>query len=135
MTDSRTPLVAGPSNENNNDSVPPPDTVKPDASFSTEQLRVRLSPKRSLFRLRKKRRVSSDSTEPDKHKSLSSDEVPPEDALDMPFVQLGNTVVYSTELEEDYSKDIYRWAILYENQRGYVHLTNYVSRPTIFPTA
>ena len=46
----------------------------------------------------------------------------PSDEADMseiPFVRLEDTLVYSEELDKDYSKDVYRWAVLYENQRGY----------------
>ena len=30
--------------------------------------------------------------------------------------------MHTAELDEDYSKDVYRWAVLFENQRGCVFL-------------
>ena len=114
--------TAGPSRVN---FVSPPEFAKPDDAFPTEQVLVRLSPKRSFLGFRKARRRSKASLMEGHGAAAVRAVRPPEpsqdtDPLEMPFVQLGNTVLYSAELEEDYTRDVYRWAVLYENQRGYV---------------
>ncbi|KAJ3552271.1 hypothetical protein NM688_g4237 [Phlebia brevispora] len=132
MTDSVTSAAAGPSNAN---VVPLPDTVRPDASFQSDSVRKRISSKRSILHLRRKKRPNDRAIEHQTpaHSEISEDE--DIDVLQMPFIQLGNTVVYSAALEEDYSKDVYRWAIMYENQRGItLFSTPYYSFQSLLPT-
>lgn len=56
----------------------------------------------------------------------------PEVLYEIPEVELDDDLAYANvELEEDYDKDVYRWAILYENQRGYGSFTfpSYTTSP------
>ena len=127
MTDSpdaNAAAEAGPSNLAN--VVPLPNTVIHDDSFTTDNLRAKLSPKRSFFHLSPRKRKRSYPLNDHERGLLPQSLVEPEtisdeeETFNMPFVQLGDSIMYSTALEEDYSKDVYKWAVLYENQRGYV---------------
>ncbi|KAI0689609.1 hypothetical protein BC835DRAFT_1282676 [Cytidiella melzeri] len=58
------------------------------------------------------------------------------EVTDIPFVRLDASggVRYSLDLEEHYDKDVYRWAVLYENQRGVMLFsTPYYSRLSLLP--
>lgn len=124
MTDSPpTALVAALSNLV--DAVPLPDTVKQDDAFQTDNLRAQILSKRISFPFFPRMRQRSNKQNDDERRRLSLQPLiePPsdqEETSDMPFVQLSGAIVYSAALENDYSKDVYRWAVLYENQRGYV---------------
>lgn len=119
--------VAGKSNLVHNPIIPSPDSVIQDVNFHSDQLHTRLSAKRPLLHLslhRKKRQRNDQAAgrSSPEHSHNDSSQATDTEPIDMPFVQLGDAVVYSAELEEDYSRDVYRWAVLYENQRGYACL-------------
>ncbi|KAI0348060.1 hypothetical protein BDW22DRAFT_1404101 [Trametopsis cervina] len=53
---------------------------------------------------------------------------------DIPFVRLDSGLLYSATLEDEFEKDVYRWAVLYENQRGVMFFsTPYYSRLSLLP--
>ncbi len=107
--------------------VSPPECLVHDHLSAQELIAVRRSPKRSFVRLfrsktaQDRRRHSTDSDDNQSNNSgpsVSEDS----DTLEIPFIKLGDGLVYSAEYEEDHARDVYRWAVLYENQRGYVSL-------------
>ena len=131
MTDTSSPSLsstarqaeAGPSTNIN---VSPPECMKHDEITQADQARLPpLKPRRFAFLHRKhlqrgldqsKHRVSKPPS-PD----ILEDEVRLSDDTDVseaPPVRLESGALSLEGLEEDYDKDVYRWAVLYENQRG-----------------
>ena len=118
--------VAGPSSLATAQSTipPPPDAIRLDDYAAADPARQRFNKRgllssislphlgRSRSRLSKRNSAASFPTLPDGEEPCLSPERPD-------FVALSeepNTIPD----DEDYDKDVYRWAILYENQRGYV---------------
>lgn len=109
------------------DTSPPPLRLRQDDLTPAEQAQLRIPAKRSFFRLRHSKskhstaNQSSDSLDvPDTNSNRTRDRASV-DEEDVPFVKLGDTLVFSEALMEDYTTDVYRWAVLYENQRGCVN--------------
>jgi hypothetical protein len=108
--------------------VPPPSRIQQGQLTQAELDRIKLPKKQPYFQLRhsksKSRNIPDSAAEDDERREgsspsrISEEPRPSEDSEDMPFIKVGGGLVYSDELVEDYEKDVYRWAILYENQRG-----------------
>lgn len=109
------------------DAVPLPDTVKQDDAFQTDSLRAKIISKHRSFpffpRKRRSNKLNDDELRRSSLQSLIETPSDQEETSNMPFVRLSDAIVYSAALENDYTKDVYQWAILYENQRGYVLAT------------
>lgn len=122
---------------------PPPECMQPDDPSAAESARSRLSKKRSFLNIslptftrnKSKRDVHKESEEPHTplrehydpqsitEPGLWSPRIAPpdldDDVLERQLVRLEDGFAYANvELDEDYDKDVYRWAVLYENQRG-----------------
>lgn len=110
--------------------IPPPLHVQADALTEEELARIRIPTKRSLFQLPSSRSRSRNSDNSQNGRrtermSTSGEDWEPRPSLDtetedMPFIKVGGNIIYADELMENYDKDVYRWAVLYENQRGCV---------------
>ncbi|KAH8100722.1 hypothetical protein BXZ70DRAFT_1008210 [Cristinia sonorae] len=126
-------------------SRPPPECMRQDDPAAADHARRRLLPKRSflsnILPSRRRPQKSRDS-------NLSAASVPSpvgeRDAAGSPelpagtmddLVHLQNRLLSEeAPLEEDYSKDVYRWAVLYENQRGLTFFsTPYYSPLSLLP--
>lgn len=105
---------------------PPPETIQRDDYVAAEEARRRFA-KRGLFssvslpsfhkrkaRTRKRSASPSSSSIPQVEDFASVSDRPD-------LVSLAEASSLVAELDEDYDKDVYAWAVLYENQRGYVH--------------
>lgn len=121
LSSSYSALEPGPSAQ-----APPPECLKHDHISQEDQARLPpFKPHRfGFFRGRRPQRDSGQRKEDHKH-SFESDDTQREEQLsndievsDVPFVRLDSGVLYREGLEEDYDKDVYRWAVVYENQRG-----------------
>lgn len=107
------------------DAVPPPLHVQADSLTEAELAQIHIPSKRSFFKLPSSRTCSrsSQSGRPTERVSTSGEDREPRPSLDpeaedMPFISVEGNVVYADELMENYDKDVYRWAVVYENQRG-----------------
>lgn len=107
--------------------VPPPLHVQQGELTQAELDRIKLPKKRSHFRLRPgifRKSADGGGAEDDQRQGGSSspqvwDEPrPSDDSEDTPFIKVGGNLMYADELMEDNEKDVYRWAVLYENERG-----------------
>lgn len=122
-------MTSQPPTELADNSIPPPSHVQPIELTQAELAQIRIPRKRSFFSFVSSKsrgsvkesqneqgveRVASTSHPERSRSKVSSDS----EVEDTPFVKIGGDVLYSEELMEDYSKDVYRWAVLYENQRG-----------------
>ncbi|KAI0639411.1 hypothetical protein C8Q77DRAFT_1213978 [Trametes polyzona] len=118
---------------------PPPGTIQKDDYLAAEEARRRFY-KRGFFssvslpsfrRRRTKSRKRNASPSPSSIEELETSASVPE----IPdLVDISQASVLATELDEDYDKDVYRWAVLYENQRGaMVFSTAYYSALTLLP--
>ncbi|KAI0756982.1 hypothetical protein C8Q80DRAFT_1131442 [Daedaleopsis nitida] len=138
-----TSFPAGPSSFRLPDTPPPPpEALQRDDYAAADQARQRLN-KHGLFssislplphRHRKKSnaRERSISPSPSSIAVVESSTTVPPDAPDI--VDITEDPIRSTPLQEDYDKDVYRWAILYENQRGATMFsTPYYSPLTLLP--
>ncbi|OJT15833.1 Meiotically up-regulated gene 65 protein [Trametes pubescens] len=119
---------------------PPPNTVLRDDYNAVDAARQRFQ-KRSFF--------SSGVSLPDFHRRKSRarkrDASPTPSSIariecaasasDVPeLVDISDASNLAAEIDEDYDKDVYRWAVLYENQRGaMVFSTAYYSALTLLP--
>ena len=123
---SSSPVVGAPSFKfYQDDPPPPPDALQLDDHAAADQARQRLNKRgllssvslphlgRSPSKSSKRRSTVSFPALPD----LSSSEPNIYDAPQL--VELPEDWHISVEVDEDYNKDVYRWAVLYENQRGY----------------
>ncbi|KAM5536191.1 hypothetical protein V8D89_010090 [Ganoderma adspersum] len=139
MSDSVSPFAsspAGPSSLRSTQSIspPPPGTLERDNYAAADQARERLN-KRGLLsipHLHRSRTKSQDSSIRRSYlqaaEVASTSETP--DVLNL--VDLIESV--SVDDDEDYDRDVYRWAVLYENQRGaMVFSTAYYSPLTLLP--
>ncbi|KAI0778194.1 hypothetical protein BD413DRAFT_684120 [Trametes elegans] len=118
---------------------PPPETVQKDDYAAAAQARERFS-KHGLFSS-----VSLPSLRKRKSRAHRRDGSPTPSAIaeiersasvsDIPdLVHISDASRLGAELDEDYDKDVYRWAVLYENQRGaMVFSTPYYSALTLLP--
>ncbi|CDO71571.1 hypothetical protein BN946_scf184911.g41 [Trametes cinnabarina] len=122
-------------------SQPPPGSVQKDDYAAADEARRRLS-KRGLFSsislpsFRKSRRRSkaqqrnaspSPSSIVEIERAASESDIPD-------LVNISESSDLAAELDKEYDKDVYRWAILYENQRGaMVFSTPYYSALTLLP--
>lgn len=114
------------------DTIPPPSHVRREELTEAELARLHTPTKRPLFRWWQASRKSGQNSGQDSRSSEHGSEdpstsgqhsqqdipAPSIESEDMPFVKLGGSVTYSEELMQDYEKDVYRWAVIYENQRG-----------------
>ncbi|KAI0335264.1 hypothetical protein GY45DRAFT_1317193 [Cubamyces sp. BRFM 1775] len=118
---------------------PPPGTVQEDDYAAAEAARRRFSrhgllSSISLPSLRKRKSKAhrrdlspSPSLLVPNERSASVSEIPE-------LVNISESTSLAAELDEDYDKDVYRWAVLYENQRGaMVFSTPYYSALTLLP--
>ncbi|GJE86119.1 hypothetical protein PsYK624_021990 [Phanerochaete sordida] len=144
MTDDARDEQSQPGASADADAVPPPSHVQPESLSAAELAQIRVHKKRSLFHLpaSSSRSRGSDDSQDARHTepvSTPEERWEPElssspDAEDMPFIKVGGNIVYADELMENYDKDVYRWAVLYENQRGAtVFSTAYYSRLSLLP--
>ncbi|RDX55853.1 hypothetical protein OH76DRAFT_1396203 [Lentinus brumalis] len=103
---------------------PPPETIERDDYAAADQARQRFQhkgffssislphlPRRHKSKSRRRDASPSPSSVAELERSTSLPSVIPE----LVSLHEGNS---SAELDEDYRKDVYRWAVLYENQRG-----------------
>jgi hypothetical protein len=109
-------------------SVPPPECMKPDHLTQEDLAKLPTFKPHKLGFLHKKKSKNDTNQTKKVDKGFIPEpvtEVEPHlqdlEVSDVPFVRLDGGVLYSAGLEEDYDKDVYRWAVLYENQRGYVN--------------
>ncbi|KAH9898392.1 hypothetical protein C8Q73DRAFT_684699 [Cubamyces lactineus] len=135
-----TPSPAGPSSTFLHPSQPPPPgTVHEDDYAAADAARRRFShhglfssislPSLRRRRSRAHRRNSSPSPSSlvPNERSASASDIPEQ-------VNISESPTIAAELDEDYDKDVYRWAVLYENQRGaMVFSTPYYSALTLLP--
>jgi len=112
--------------------TPPPPPLTQDHEIDIAAVPVsptkRFKKSRSLFNLRSKTkgvrsRKSSSATVPDRLKhdrDSSTEEQPYGDLLAQtdPVIPVDDTRAEDDKVEKDLTHDLYRWAILYENQRG-----------------
>lgn len=122
------PSPAGPSSLPSTQSIlpPPPGTLERDDYAAADQARERLN-KRGLLssvslqlpHLHLSRTRSQDSSIRRSYSQAAEPESTFEALTTPNLVDLVENV--SVEDDEDYDKDVYRWAVLYENQRGYVN--------------
>ena len=104
--------------------APPPATLKHD-QITPEDL-TRLPPfKPHRFGFLRGKHLQRNLDQKKDRKSSSSSDIQEDERLsddievsDVPFVRLDSGVLYREGLEEEYVKDVYRWAVIYENQRG-----------------
>lgn len=104
----------------------PPECMHREELTAEEQARLPTA-KRSVFGFLRHRKSRQEglTQSPDREATNGTDAAQASrisnetDATDVTFVRLEDALIHSAELEEDYSKDVYRWAVLYENQRGY----------------
>lgn len=123
-TTSRSPSPAGPSSPTAYAlAPPPPEAIQVDDYIAAEEARRRFYSRGffhnvSLPHFRKRRAKARR-----REASLASSSVVNVDVF-ASTPEIPNLVDISegAELDEDYDKDVYRWAILYENQRGYVYV-------------
>ncbi|KAI0724562.1 hypothetical protein C8T65DRAFT_563506 [Cerioporus squamosus] len=132
---------AGPSSYNpSQTSPPPPEAIEKDDYAAAEQARQRFQHK-GLFssvsfpllphRHKSKSRRRDASPSPSSVAELERSTSVPTDIPDLVNLSERGS---SAELDEDYGKDVYRWAVLYENQRGAtVFSTPYYSPLTLLP--
>ena len=117
--------IAGPSNE----TVPPPSHIQQGELTEAELARLRLPTKQSFFKIglsksksRSLGRVSSDASPQMERMATPQREAShprsSTESEDTPFIKIGNNTMYADEFMENYDKDVYRWAVVYENQRG-----------------
>ena len=107
--DSRT----GPSNEAR---IPPPSIIKPDELTASERGRLRSLTKRAFrFRRSRKSQHNSQSPSPSNYAPTAFDDV-----NEGPVLLNSESSALTALSVEDHARDVYQWAILYENQRGYV---------------
>ena len=119
---------AGPSSYNPAQTPPPPpEAIERDDYAAAEQARQRFQ-KRGFFssvslplphRHKSSSRKRGPSPSPSSIAELERPASTPPEAPE--FVELSERSS-TTELDEDYGKDVYRWAVLFENQRGYVRV-------------
>ncbi|KAI0655087.1 hypothetical protein C8Q70DRAFT_1021781 [Cubamyces menziesii] len=137
-----TPSPAGPSSSFLHTSQPPPPgTVHEDNYAAADAARRRISRHGllssislpSLRRRRSKARAHRQDSSPSpsslvpNERSASAPDIPE-------LVNISDSTTCAAELDEDYDKDVYRWAVLYENQRGaMVFSTPYYSALTLLP--
>ncbi|RPD62932.1 hypothetical protein L226DRAFT_607651 [Lentinus tigrinus ALCF2SS1-7] len=130
---------AGPSSYPSQTPPPPPEAIERDDYAAAEQARQRFH-KRGFFsavslplphRYRSKSRKRDSSPSPSSFAELERSTSVPQEAPDLVILSEGGL---TAELDEDYGKDVYRWAVLYENQRGaMVFSTAYYSPLTLLP--
>ena len=116
---------AGPSSLRSAQSLPPPlpDALERGDDAAADQARQRLSKRGFLSNvslplphLHRKRTESENSSRRSYIEELETTGPQAFDARDL--VELAEDPI--AELDENYDKDVYRWAVLYENQRGCV---------------
>ncbi|KAH9849753.1 hypothetical protein C2E23DRAFT_861726 [Lenzites betulinus] len=140
-TTSRSPSPAGPSSPTAYAlAPPPPEAIQIDDYIAAEEARRRFYSRGffhnvSLPHFRKRRAKARR-----REASLASSSVVNVDAFaSTPEIPDLVDISEGAELDEDYDKDVYRWAILYENQRGsppcsaMVLSTAYYSALTLLP--
>ncbi|TCD71527.1 hypothetical protein EIP91_008908 [Steccherinum ochraceum] len=119
----------------------PPACMHTDERSGADQARRRLLPKRSFLagllpaRRRSQSHAQNQSYEqvpsPNPNEPADGDVAPPNVEQ---LVRLETRVNLDPTLEEDYDKDVYRWAVLYENQRGLTFFsTPYYSPLSLLP--
>lgn len=119
--------VAGPSSPQTSRYTPPPppDAIQRDDYAAADQARQRFSKRGllssvSLPHLGRSPSKSSKRSSAVSFPALLDAETDLCTATDVPdLVALSDDPNLSAEVDEDYDKDVYRWATLYENQRGY----------------
>lgn len=102
--------------------VPPPSAIRHDELTPVERGRVKSLTKR-VFSLRRRKSLpgQTSSEENPSAEARSSDDI---DSTDQRPVAINSGLSLAASahfLDADSSQDIYQWAVLYENQRGYVH--------------
>lgn len=125
-------LSSSPAGPSLSSSPPPPQAIQTDDYAAADAARTRVNKRLSLLSSlslpslhrhkspRRKQDARSNSTRRSSSDSVSTDRL---QASSLPLdgyepVQLADAGVASVELDQNYDKDVYRWAVLYENQRG-----------------
>ena len=118
------PPTAGPSTG----IIPPPSHIQPEELTESERAQLHVPAKRSFLKIRLSKSRSTvgnsdvDSEHGQPHERIASrrdsSSRPSAESEDAPFIKVGDGIICADELMENYDKDVYRWAILYENQRG-----------------
>lgn len=118
--------------------APPPECMKAEELTPEDQAKLAASTSRrsGIFSVLHHSRSKQGKLDEDGEQNNSGEPRQQEDrssdVTDTPDIRLDDGEIYSSALEEDYyDKDLYRWAVLYENQRGSVsHNWWYASRLT-----
>lgn len=116
---------------------PPPECMTRDDPSAVTEARLRLAQKQSFFsslhlgrRKREERPRSATSASSSTSSSTASLPTCIDNQDEPQLLELDGHLLDIPILEEDCDKDVYRWALMYENQRGYapfVYLQLYTS--------